>query len=250
MDIDTIKAALGNLAATPTHDPLERVLTFCGEVATPLGSAYVAFNSVGVVFLRLASLYDNDLELFCSNYRTQWWRPIAIADKVPKKIASALADPARSKLPLDLSNLSDFERAVLTAAAQIPYGEIRPYNWLAQEVGHQGAARAAGSALAKNPLPMIIPCHRVVTAAGSLGNYIFGVPAKELLLRSEDVNLAEIGDLAQRGVRFIGSTTTRVVCYPSCHQARRIKAPHKVTFATLGIALTAGFRPCQRCRPV
>lgn len=88
---------------------------------------------------------------------------------------------------VDLSRLGAFQRAVLDATAAIPRGETRTYGEVALAVGAPGAARAVGTALARNPVPIIVPCHRVVRANGDLGNYSGpgGPGSKERILRSE-----------------------------------------------------------------
>ena len=74
-------------------------------------------------------------------------------------------------------------------ATTIPRGQVRPYQWLAQEAGKPGAARAVGSTMANNPVPLIVPCHRVVRADGSIGQYsLGGVENKRLLLAVEGWN--------------------------------------------------------------
>ncbi len=83
---------------------------------------------------------------------------------------------------LDLSRATPFQRRVWEAARLIPYGETRSYAWVAQQVGKSRAARAAGQALAKNPLPVIIPCHRVIASDGKLGGFSDGVEMKRRLL--------------------------------------------------------------------
>jgi methylated-DNA-[protein]-cysteine S-methyltransferase len=85
---------------------------------------------------------------------------------------------------LDLSPATDFQRQVWRLTRLIPYGETRSYGWLAKRLGKIGAARAVGQALARNPLPIIIPCHRVVSNGG-LGGYSGGVGVKKSLLRLE-----------------------------------------------------------------
>ncbi|WP_300609433.1 MGMT family protein [Methanohalophilus sp.] len=74
---------------------------------------------------------------------------------------------------MDLSELSDFERRVLQFTRLIPYGKTLTYSELAEAIGNHGAARAVGTALRKNPYPLLIPCHRVVRKDG-IGNYAFG----------------------------------------------------------------------------
>ncbi|MFZ3063637.1 MAG: MGMT family protein [Actinomycetota bacterium] len=81
--------------------------------------------------------------------------------------------------------VSDFEKKVYLAVSAIPYGETRSYAWVAEQIGRPGAARAVGQALKRNPLPMIIPCHRVVKSCGDLGGYKYGRRWKEKLLEME-----------------------------------------------------------------
>jgi methylated-DNA-[protein]-cysteine S-methyltransferase len=85
---------------------------------------------------------------------------------------------------LDLSQATEFQRQVWRLTRLIPYGETRSYGWIARRLAKIGAARAVGQALARNPLPVIIPCHRVVSASG-LGGYSGGVGMKKSLLRLE-----------------------------------------------------------------
>jgi methylated-DNA-[protein]-cysteine S-methyltransferase len=86
---------------------------------------------------------------------------------------------------LDLASATAFQRQVWRLTRLIPYGETRSYGWLAARLGKKGAGRAVGQALARNPLPVIIPCHRVVASDGALGGYSGGVGVKKSLLRLE-----------------------------------------------------------------
>ena len=90
---------------------------------------------------------------------------------------------------VDLRGRTPFERAVLEKTREIPRGEVRPYAWIAREIGRPRAVRAVGTALGKNPVPLIIPCHRVVRSDGTAGSYVFGSRAKRALLASEGVYL-------------------------------------------------------------
>lgn len=86
---------------------------------------------------------------------------------------------------LDITQATDFQRRVWQAGRLIPYGETRSYLWLAKKIGYPRAARAVGQALARNPLPIIIPCHRVIKEDGSLGGFSGGLKTKRLLLSLE-----------------------------------------------------------------
>ncbi|HEX6488004.1 MAG TPA: MGMT family protein [Candidatus Dormibacteraeota bacterium] len=97
-------------------------------------------------------------------------------------------------LEFDLRGLTPFEHDVLMKALEIPRGEIRTYGWIAREIGRPKAVRAVGTALANNPIPLFIPCHRVVRADGKIGNYGCGGPAnKRRLLLFEGVPEAALG---------------------------------------------------------
>lgn len=87
--------------------------------------------------------------------------------------------------PVDLSRTPPFTRRVLEATRAIPYGEVRTYGGLAAQVGSPRAARAVGQAMAANPMPLVVPCHRVVASSGKLGGYGLGVALKERLLDME-----------------------------------------------------------------
>lgn len=86
---------------------------------------------------------------------------------------------------LDLSGTNTFQRKVWEITRIIPYGETRSYTWVAEQIGQPRAMRAVGQALGKNPLPIIIPCHRVIASNGELGGFGGGVEMKRRLLSLE-----------------------------------------------------------------
>jgi methylated-DNA-[protein]-cysteine S-methyltransferase len=92
--------------------------------------------------------------------------------------------------------LTDFERRVLKEILKIPMGKTRSYSWLAKRLGKPKAIRAVGRALRNNPLPFIIPCHRIIRKDGSVGGYLFGERFKKKLLDLERtiLKLIEGGD--------------------------------------------------------
>jgi methylated-DNA-[protein]-cysteine S-methyltransferase len=91
----------------------------------------------------------------------------------------------RFDLPLDWRLSGGFRQRVLRAIARIPYGETRSYTEMATKAGNERAVRAAGTACGSNPIPLVIPCHRVLRSGGALGGYGGGLPMKEALLRLE-----------------------------------------------------------------
>jgi len=90
-------------------------------------------------------------------------------------------------LPLDWQLSKDFRRRVLRQIARIPYGQTRTYTQMAKGAGNERAVRAAGSACGSNPIPVVVPCHRVLRSSGALGGYGGGLPMKEELLQLEGV---------------------------------------------------------------
>ena len=141
-------------------------------------------------------------------------------------------------VPVDLEGIGDFQRRVLEAAREIPFGEVRPYAWIAERIGHPRAVRAVGSALGENPVPLIVPCHRVGRSDGGLGGYIFGLPVK-----------SELWTLERRTPVLEGCTSTRIVCRVGCAHGRHMRADRRVVFASVDDARAVGYRPCRVCKP-
>jgi O-6-methylguanine DNA methyltransferase len=248
-EIDPVVAALGALRHT-TPPALDDKL-FTGWLTAPsrIGAVFVAFTPGGVQFVRSTDSLDRDPSAFAHAYRQRFGRPLRTADRAPAGLLAVLRGRRGPTPPLDLSGLSEFERNVLAVTRTIPTGETRPYGWVAREAGHPRAVRAAASALARNPVPLLVPCHRVVRADGAIGRYLFGARRKETLLREENTNLDDVTAFVRRGVHYLGSDTTGIVCFPTCHHARRITPAHRVGFATLADATAVGYRPCRACRP-
>lgn len=94
---------------------------------------------------------------------------------------------------LDLSAGTEFQRRVWSIVRKIPYGEVRTYRWIALEMGRPGAARAIGQAVGANPAPLIVPCHRIVSADGTLGGFSAarGVELKTQMLELERVPMSD-----------------------------------------------------------
>ncbi|MBN2112806.1 MAG: methylated-DNA--[protein]-cysteine S-methyltransferase, partial [Acidimicrobiia bacterium] len=248
-DIPARLAALREPA--PTHlvpEVLGRLGLAARYVTLPsaLGPVFVAFTNGGVSRVDLA----DDPERFAAAYRQRFGREVAAAVALPPRLAAAvdraLAHGRTRGVPVDPAGLSEFQAAVLQLAASIPPGEVRPYGWVAREIGRPGSDRAVGNALAGNPVPLVVPCHRVVRADGRFGRYSLGADQnKRLLLGAEGLAVEEYEALAGRGVRYLGSDTTGIYCHPTCRHARRITAKHRVEFCSSAEAARAGFRPCR-----
>jgi len=220
------------------------------EVATPVGPLYMAYNARGISAVNLSGDDTTFERMFAQRFGRPARRVAALPPALSRAVEAAIRGERPHRLTFDLSSVSEFERKVLLKALEIPRGQVRPYAWVAREIGHPKAVRAVGTALAKNPIPLLIPCHRVVRSDGHLGRYSLGDDAmKGKLLQAEGLNPAEVETLAERGVRFIGSDTTRIYCFPSCQHAQRIAPRHRVTFTSADAAAREGYRPCHACRP-
>lgn len=226
-------------------ETLERDLRELGRVQAPGGFAERTLSAAGV-----GDRYT-ELETPIGTFFVVWNRAgVTAVDRVRPAHAERVAELPR-RLRFDLSALTPFEQAVLRKTLEIPRGEVRTYAWVAREIGRPRAVRAVGSALANNPIPILIPCHRVVRSDGMIGQYGAGGPAaKRAILTQEGAEPDRLTELARHGVRFVGSRTTGVFCLPTCRDARRIQDSNRVAFGQEGEALTAGYRPCAHCRPV
>jgi O-6-methylguanine DNA methyltransferase len=216
-----------------------------------IGPIVVSWNGRGVSMVDLA----DDPDAVRDRHLEATGRPLAEGPAMPVKLRRAverrLAGDRRAKVPFDLRGRAPFEQAVWMKALEIPRGEVRPYGWVAAEIGNPRAVRAVGSALGRNPVPLLVPCHRVVRTDGTIGRYSLGGPSvKRRVLEAEGLDVGELERLAATGIRLIGSDTTRIVCHPTCRNARRIGPAHRVPFHSIREAAGAGYRACRVCRPV
>ena len=240
---------------TPPAHLLARVMVDTGigdayaELETPVGRVFVAYNASGISALRQAG----GAETFETAFRARSGRKVyplpALPDPIREAVIAQLTGNTLAPTALDLRGLTDFERAVLLKALEIPRGEVRPYAWIAQEIGNPKAIRAVGTALAGNPLPLLIPCHRVVRSDGRIGKYIFGSDVKRAVLAAEGAAPEIIEELARSGVRYVSDEGSRSYCFPTCGGAHRKGDAPRRTFHSIHEAVAAGYRPCRDCRP-
>jgi len=152
--------------------------------ATPIGELWVAATKRGVAALGLGETQDMRRTLarlgfvLCSGESR-------LAREAARQVDEYLRGRRRVfTVPLDLRG-APFQLEVWRVVRAIPYGETRTYAWVARALGRPRAARAVARALAANPVPIIVPCHRVVRSDGSLGGYSLGENLKRLLLSIE-----------------------------------------------------------------
>jgi methylated-DNA-[protein]-cysteine S-methyltransferase len=143
------------------------------ELQTPIDPLGVAVDDVGVCAVRFGGAP-------AAGFATDFEHPAV--DWLRHYFAGA---PTGFDLPVSVNRGTDFEQAVWKALAAIPYGEMRTYGQIAADVGEPDAARAVGTACNRNPLPIVVPCHRVVGADGKLVGFGGGVWRKKILLELE-----------------------------------------------------------------
>jgi O-6-methylguanine DNA methyltransferase len=258
--MDLLEKDLRDLGRVRAPDGFaERVLVAVGIVPggvdayaaleTAVGVLEVAWNGEGVSALRLAQGRDDFERWFVARLG----RRVVRVPQPPDRLATQIVDAIGGRSPrlrFDLARLRPFEQEVLRKTLEIPRGEVRPYAWVAREIGRPRAVRAVGTALGHNPIPVLIPCHRVVRSDGTLGEYSMGgVEVKRDMLGREGVDAGWLAELAAAGTRFVGSRTTHVFCLPTCQHARRIQPANRVPLRDGRDAVRGGFRPCTRCRP-
>src|SRR5215212_458156 len=149
------------------------------SMESPLGAVYVAVGSAGVRYLAPAASEEE----FARRYRERFGRFVSPAEgyeaaDLAEKVAAALAGE-RVEVPLDLSRATPFQRRVLEVVRGISRGEVRPYVWVADEAGSPGASRAVGNVMAHNPVPLLVPCHRVVGNDGDRHRLPRHLPQRE-----------------------------------------------------------------------
>ena len=167
---------------------------YTGQVPnSPLGDLWIATTSLGLAAVHWAA----DQHQFDSYLVKRFRRPVKYypteSALIREQLEEYLAGNRREfTFPIDWSVLSKFQQVVLKETCRIPYGQTRTYKELAEEIGKPGAARAVGRVQATNPMPLVIPCHRVIGSDSKLKGYGGGegLPTKKWLLKLEGALIA------------------------------------------------------------
>jgi methylated-DNA-[protein]-cysteine S-methyltransferase len=158
------------------------------HVDSPLGSLLAASTDHGLVRLAYLGFREEDevLQKLADDVSPRVLEAPARLDGVRRELDEYFEGRRSSfDLPVDWSPMGDFQRRVLRATAAIPFGGHASYGQVAERAGNPRAYRAAGTALGRNPIPIVIPCHRVWAAGGKLGGYTGGLERKRALLELE-----------------------------------------------------------------
>jgi len=171
-------AKAGSVKMQPALFPTPRIIWSGRLSRSPIGPVWAAVSALGLARISIGA-------------------PLATSGEgqAPATLAAALDQlkeyfqrrRERFDLPIDWSGLAPFNLLALQAAATIPYGQVRTYAQVAEQIGRPAAVRAVGGAMAANPLPIVVPCHRVIGSDGKLHGYAApdGIQTKAFLLRLE-----------------------------------------------------------------
>jgi len=152
-----------------------------------IGDIWLASSQRGLFWVNLGPLDEDAVKSFYEN------TPGLVFERGGKRVEQAARELllylegklTRFSIKLDLRSSTPFSRKVWRVTSKIPYGQVRSYAWVAEKVGDPNAARAVGGALGRNPVPIVIPCHRVVGSHGGLRGFGGGLPLKKWLLALE-----------------------------------------------------------------
>jgi methylated-DNA-[protein]-cysteine S-methyltransferase len=155
---------------------------------SPVGELLIAVTDRGLC--RIAYRPDEALDELAADFGARVLRVARRLDPVRRELDEYFAGSRREfDLVTDLSHVPAFHQQVLRELARVPFGQVTTYGALAAKVGRPRAARAIGGAMNRNPIPIVLPCHRVVGAGGKLTGYAGGLDRKEALLRLEGARL-------------------------------------------------------------
>jgi len=161
-------------------------------VGSPFGDLLVAVTKQGLIRIDYPNHdFDQSLEELAAKVSPRVLESARSTERVRRELEEYFERKRRSfTVDVDLSLVHGFTRKVLEQAARIPFGAVSTYREVATRAGSPRAVRAAGNALGSNPIPIVVPCHRVVRTGGGLGGYTGGIDRKVTLLRLEGVEVA------------------------------------------------------------
>ncbi len=224
--------------------PIARV----GVIDSPMGRLFIADGPRGILAIHFMDGKGPDpLEMMRGKFDVV--EDQAAADRIGDEIGRFVAgDRTALKHEIDLSLVeSDFKRRALTKLRKVPLGSVVTYQGLAAAVGAPDGQRAIGNAMGSNPVPIYVPCHRVIKSDLSIGNYGGGVDRKLKLLRAEGFAVGK--DLRVPARAVMGHQRTHIFCRPECSAAKRADIGRMFIFADPERARSAGLRACKMCHP-
>jgi methylated-DNA-[protein]-cysteine S-methyltransferase len=224
--------------------PIARV----GVIDSPMGRLFIADGPRGILAIHFMD--GKGLEpLAAMRGKFDVVEDQGAADRIGEEIRRFVGgDRTALKHDIDLSLVeSDFKRRALTKLCKVPLGSVVTYQGLASAIGAPNGQRAIGNAMGSNPVPIYVPCHRVIKSDLSIGNYGGGVERKLKLLRAEGFAVGKDLRVPVRAV--MGHQRTHIYCRPECSAAKRADMGRCYIFADSARARGAGLRACKLCHP-
>ena len=221
-----------------------------GIVESPLGHMLAADGPRGLLALQFMDCADTRATIAALRERFDLAEDEAVSRAIGVEIERLLEgdSEAIATRPVDLTLVrSEFQRAALTKLRQVPAGSVVTYQSLAAAVGAPSGQRAIGNTVASNPIPIYLPCHRVIRSDGTIGNYGGGVERKLKLLRAE--GFAPDRERRVPPEAVYGHWASRIFCRPECSAVRRADRRRWIIFADPVKARAAGMRACKLCQP-
>lgn len=230
--------------------PIRRPVARIGVIESRLGRLLAAESPRGLVALTYLDSTDGKTVIAALKQKFDVVEDPETAARIGAEIEAYLAGDgdAIAHRPIDLSLVaSAFQRRALTRLRTVPPGSVVTYQGLAAAIGSPSSQRAIGTTMATNPLPIYVPCHRVIKSDGTIGNYGGGVARKLKLLRAE-------GFAVDRGERVgpqavYGHWQSRIYCRPTCSAVRRAERKKWIIFTDSARAQGVGMRACKLCHP-
>ncbi|HYL59975.1 MAG TPA: methylated-DNA--[protein]-cysteine S-methyltransferase [Candidatus Acidoferrales bacterium] len=228
---------------------LRRPQARVGLVTSPVGRLLVAESDRGLVNIHFMTMDGAERTLEKLRRKFELVENEASVKRVGAEINRFFeGDQSVMERRVDLSMVeSEFQVRALTTLRSVPSGAVITYQALAAAVGNPDSQRAIGNTMASNPVPIVVPCHRVIRSDGTIGNYGGGVENKLKLLRLEGFKVGSDMRLPSRAV--MGHRRTHIFCRPDCSAAKRADSNQVLIFADAACAGHAGLRPCKLCRP-
>lgn len=184
---------MGEIKNTLTGSRLSPLKLFFFSWESTIGRVYAAASDQGLCHLTLHKTTDKQ---FINSMKTLYKKRPSYNEKPFRNLRRELDQYLLGKrpsfsMPLALDQGTPFDKAVWKTLAKIPYGQTRSYQWIALKIGNPLASRATGGACGRNPLPIVIPCHRIISSSGKIGGYSGGLHLKRRFLRLEGLDLPQ-----------------------------------------------------------
>jgi methylated-DNA-[protein]-cysteine S-methyltransferase len=223
-----------------------------GIFSSPLGKILIARSELGISLVEYLESESAARSHLARLAGSEMREDKAGVETVYHELLEYL-DHRRTRLdwPLDLRwARSDFQRRVLTATSELPYGAVTSYAGIAQRMGTPSAVRAVAQALRRNPVPIVIPCHRVIGNGGDLIGYAGNkISLKRTLLSLEGVPMAPRARKIERDHMYVRAGADSEYCVPTCGSLSRQSLAGLTLFGSRGHAEAVGLTPCTSCRP-